>query len=236
VAYRVRYSLRTIASTHPAIYLPIARRKHYASGIAVTEDTELVIEGVPRSGNTFAVVAFEFAQRRPIRMAHHLHAAAQVVEAARMRIPILLLTRDPDASAISHVLREPRITMKQALMSWIRFYERVLPYKDAMVISDFELVTTDFGRVIEEINRRFGTEFEPFEHTDLNVTRCFEVIDERHRAQYGAIVESHVSRPSAPREQLKEALSERLGAPPLSGLRRRAHELYRRLLSTADVV
>jgi hypothetical protein len=222
-------------SSHPSIYLPFARRKYDMSAIAVTSDTELVIEGFPRSGNTFAVVAFELAQRRPTRTAHHLHAAAQIVAAARMRVPIILLIRDPDESVVSHVLREPCITVKQALLNWIRFYERVLPYRKEMVIGEFGLVTSDFGAVIADVNRHFGTAFERFEHTDVNVARCFDLIDERHRRRYGGIVESHIARPSERREQLKGTLRESLGASSLSRLRRRAQEAYQTLVSEPSV-
>ncbi|RMG27959.1 MAG: hypothetical protein D6732_19595, partial [Methanobacteriota archaeon] len=40
--------------------------------------TEIVIEGYPRSANTFAVVAFRLAQNRPVKIAHHLHMEAQI--------------------------------------------------------------------------------------------------------------------------------------------------------------
>lgn len=229
-ACRVRYSVRAIVSTHPSIYLPIARRKYDTSKMAVTPETELVIEGFPRSGNTFAVVAFELAQRRQTQTAHHLHAVAQVVAGARLGIPVLLLIRDPDESVLSHVLREPCITTKQALLNWIRFYEGVLPYQKHMVIGEFGLVTSDLGTVIAEINRRFGTGFERFEHTDVNVARCFQLIDEMHRRRYGTIVDSHIARPSAQRDQLKRVFRENLGAPSLSRLRDRARSVYRTLV------
>ena len=69
---------------HPS-YLQLARRR---KGRAVVgPDTELVIEGFPRTANTFAVFAFQTAQARPVRVAHHLHAPIQVTVAARRPPP-----------------------------------------------------------------------------------------------------------------------------------------------------
>ena len=227
---RIRYGARAVVSTHPAIYLPFARRKYGAAGSVVNPDTELVIEGFQRSGNTFAVAAFELAQGRETRTAHHLHAAAQVIAAVRMGIPILLLIRDPDEAVLSHMLREPCITPKQGLANWVRFHERVLPYRDRVVVGEFGLVTSDFGAVIAEINRRFGTAFQRFEHTEANVTACFDLIENWNRQRFGAIVESHVARPSAQRDQLKLSLRDGVDDPSLSMLRGRARRVYRALV------
>jgi hypothetical protein len=226
---RARYGARAVLSTYPAIYLPFARRK-YGRETVLSAGTELVIEGFQRSGNTFAVIAFELAQGRPTRTAHHLHAAAHVVAAAERGVPTLLLIRDPEATVVSHMLRERCITPREALSNWIRFYERVLPYRDRLVIGEFDAVTSDFGPVVDEINRRFGTTFRRFDHTRDNVARCFELIDERNRRRYGAIVESHVARPSTRRDELKRALARGVAAHSLSDLRARARTAYRSLV------
>jgi hypothetical protein len=229
---RARYGARAVLSTYPVVYLPYARRK-YGHETVLSSETELVIEGFQRSGNTFAVIAFELAQGRPTRTAHHLHAAAHVLAAARRGVPILLLIRDPEATVVSHMVREPCITPRQALSNWIRFHERVQPYRERMVIAEFGAVTSDFGPVVDEINRRFGTTFRRFDHTEDNVARCFGLIDERNRQRYGAIVESHVARPSIRRDELKRALVSALATPALSALRERAHSAYRSLVPTA---
>ena len=39
-----------------------------------SKETELVIEGFPRSANTFAVLAFDYAQPDDVKLAHQLHA------------------------------------------------------------------------------------------------------------------------------------------------------------------
>ena len=234
---RLVYSTRAVVSVYPTVFLPYARRK-YGRDIddrVVTRDTELVIEGFQRSGNTFAVVAFESAQPRPVKTAHHMHAAAQIVAAARMGIPTLVLIRDPESSVLSHMVREPGISAGQALGNWVRFYEHVIACRDRVVMAGFEHVTTDFGMVVREVNRRFDTRFAEFEHTDANVERCFEVIEQRSRMRYGAIREQMIARPSPERDRLKNVLRRQYEAERLARLRARAAAVYRALVPSPSV-
>ena len=96
-AYRARY----LVNAYPAIYMPIARLRHRGSAeYCVSRDTEIVIEGFGRAGNTFAWLAFASAQQRPVRVAHHTHAAAQVIAAVRLNIPALVVVRSPADAAL----------------------------------------------------------------------------------------------------------------------------------------
>ncbi|HXY71107.1 MAG TPA: hypothetical protein VEM41_01065 [Actinomycetota bacterium] len=210
------------------VYLPFARlRYRRVPNRIVDPATELVIEGFQRSGNTFAAAAFDLAQGRPVKTAHHLHSSAQVLEALRFGVPVLLLIRDPKDTVISHVIREPCVTMRQSLSAWIRFYGRLLPVADRLFVADFTHVSSDFGAVIRDLNVRFGTGYKEFDHTDENVARCFEAIEERNRARFGTIVEGKVARPSEERGARKAQLVAQFDAPGLASMRERAFEVYR---------
>jgi hypothetical protein len=232
---RGRYAGRIWLSGVPVLYLPFARFKYRnVPNRLVEPDTELVIEGFQRSGNTFAVFAFEMAQERPIKSAHHLHSSAQVTRAVQLGIPVLLLIRDPRDSTVSHVIREPCVPMKQALQAWIRFYERALPVRDRVFVADFSRVSTDFGAVIRDFNVKFGTGYKEFDHTEENVARCFDQIEERNKQRYGQLVEGKVARPSAERREVKTELLRRFDDPALAATRRRAYEIYRTLVPEAE--
>ncbi|HTA65465.1 MAG TPA: hypothetical protein VK753_08170 [Xanthomonadaceae bacterium] len=217
-----RYRLRTSVSHVPAIYMPLARlkmRARDAEGPAVVEsDTNLVIEAFPRSGNSFAVTAFRFAQRQPIRLAHHFHAAAQIIRGVRLDKPVLLIVRHPKDAVLSFVLREEHVPLEVGLGSWIDFHRRLLPYANRLVVASFERVTSDFGTVVDDVNRRFGTSFSRFEHTEENVRACFELIEKRNAMRFGggSVLESFVARPSSARNLLKPALEEKWQALPKS--------------------
>jgi hypothetical protein len=224
---RGRYAARVWLSGTPTLYLPFARWKYGNIPDRLVEpDTELLIEGFQRSGNTFAVFAFEMAQDRPVKTAHHLHSSAQVIRAVELGVPALILIRDPKDSTLSHMIREPRVPMGMALAAWTRFYEKIEPYRDRLLVADFSRVSTDFGLVIRDLNERFGTGYKEFDHTEENVARCFQKIEERNRERYGALVEGKVARPSAERRSRKEALAAAFDAPALAERRARAYRVY----------
>ncbi len=150
-------------SEHPVAYLPMARRKYPGpSPQVVGTDTQIVIDGYTRCATTFAVYAFQLSQPRPVLMAHHLHAPAQLITAAVRGIPAIALIREPRGAVLSQIVREPHIDLRDALHAYTRFYRRLMPYRDRLVLGEFATVTEDFGAVIEAVNARFGTSFTPF--------------------------------------------------------------------------
>ena len=164
----------------PACYLPIARFRYpEPSPKVIGPATELVIEGYMRSANTFAVHAFQSAQRRPVALAHHLHAPAQLIRAARRGVPALVLIRDPEDTILSQVQWEPDISMRAALTTYVRFYRAIEPYAGAFLTATFPQVTEDFGEVIRRLNARFGTNFDAYEATEEHQRLCFELMQER---------------------------------------------------------
>ena len=135
-----------------------------------------MIDGYTRSASTFAVYALQLAQPVPVRLAHHLHAPAQLVAAARAQVPALAVIREPQGAILSQLIREPDVALRDALIAYARFYERLFSYRDRLVVADFEEVTKDFGAVTRRVNERFGTAFAEFEPSEQNVRRCFELI------------------------------------------------------------
>ncbi len=200
------------------------RRKYHE--LAVNRATQLVIEGFPRSGNTFAVVAFRQAQQESISIASHLHAPAQVIRAARWKIPTLILIRNPADAVVSLVIRHPHISTTWALKSYISFYETIASYRHAYVTGLFDEVVEDFGAVVERINAKFNTRFSPFDHTEDNVGEVFARIESLNRAKGEGLVEEQIARPSAAREELKSRAKGELEARRPGGLIARAEAIY----------
>jgi hypothetical protein len=174
---RARHQLRTRFTEYPSLYLPFARYKYPGpSPEVISSATELVIDGYTRCASTFAVYALQLAQPVPVRLAHHLHAPAQLVAAARAGVPALAVIREPRGALLSQLIREPDVALRDALIAYTRFYQRLLPYRDRLVVADFEEVTKDFGAVTRRVNDRFGTTFGEFEPSKQNTQRCFELI------------------------------------------------------------
>ena len=254
---RARHRLRTHVSEYPVLYLPFARRKYRGpSPEVISRQTELVIDGYTRSATTFAVYALQLAQDKPVRLAHHLHAPAQLIEAARNDVPALVLIREPKGAILSQLIREPGVALRDALVAYSRFYSRLLPYRGKFVVGDFEEVTRDFGSVIRRLNARYGTSFAEFAHTEANMRECFELIKQRGTLsksllgfESGVVTLTELRRelegsprqlrlldareawiPSAEREGSKSALQEQWLRPDLAKARDRAEVIYRTFL------
>jgi hypothetical protein len=250
----LRWSLRSRWADH-ASYLEYSRRRHPLS--VVNSETELVIEGYMRSANTFSTVAFQTSQPSPVRLAHHLHAPAQIIAGVKMGIPVLVPVRPPRDAAVSVTIRSPHVSLQQALDAHRRFHEAILPYRDACYVALFDDVIADFCAVVSAMNTRLGTNFTPFHHTPENVQRVYAIIEERARRPAHAqairgyvsgitpasdfeearaghtetereLPEHRVARPSDRRRAQQEAVRELYEAPGLARLREQADAAYRR--------
>ena len=175
-SYRARY----LVNAYPAVYMPVGRVRHRGRAeYLVTRDTELVIEGCGRAGSTFALFAFRSAQERPVRTAHHTHAAAQVLTAARWRIPTLVIV--PRAARLGPLPHGPAQHLRPAGAAVVAALPQPHPARPGPVSSRsaFEQVTSDFGAVIERVNAAFGTDFGVFQHTPENEAAVLAAIERR---------------------------------------------------------
>ena len=150
----------------------------------------------------FAVGAFEYAQDEELSIAHHNHVPAPILNAVRWGLPTVVLIRDPVETIISNRGLQlqigavegrdmsQRVSYDTQLRTWMQFYRRIAPVRDEVVVASFEVVTEDFGTVIDAVNERFGTAFARFEHTE-------EAIEDL-RESYG-----YHALPTAERDRLK---------------------------------
>jgi hypothetical protein len=230
ISYRLRYFI----NAYPVLYMPWARYHHrYSMDRIVRHDTDLVIEAFGRTGTTFANFAFLSAQRRRVRTVHHTHAAAQVITAVKMKIPTLVIVREPEAVALSHMARH-QVSARPPLVAWIRFHQRLVSYRKDIVFCGFDQMTSNFTPVIGRLNEKFGTCFDTWQHTPENEAEVFEQIKRRNRGRFREDQAEQRMRafalPTVEREALKNQLRAQLDAPSLAGLRQRAQRLYRSLV------
>jgi hypothetical protein len=259
---RLRHVARSRIAEHP-IYLRFARRKYPGpSPEVVSSASEVVIDGYTRSASTFAVYAFQLAQDRPVRIAHHLHAPAQLIAAAKMRKPTLVVIREPKGAILSQLIREPEVALANALVAYTRFHKCLMSYRSRFVIGDFEEITHDFGSVIRRMNAHFGTSFAEFDHSEANAQACLDLIEHRSTTipewrasllgfESGTVTRDQLVRdqerfgslpggsaepetwvPSAERKLQKESLNEAWLQPRLAWLRKDAEASYRALVAS----
>jgi hypothetical protein len=221
------------------IFLPTARfrpalREPEDPRPWVSRTTEIVIEGYPRSGNTFAVVAFRQAQGREIEIANHLHAAAQIKRAARLDVPAIVLIREPSEAILSLVVRDPQASIQWALRSYVRFYSSVLPCLERKtVVAPFATVTSDLGSIIRMVNARYGTAFKEFVPTAdalKSVRQTVEWMGQLDSMRTGWDYGQSVALPNEQRQRAKEARRSEYLDERHKPLRLTAESLYERVM------
>lgn len=202
-------------------------RRARVAPFLVDARSELVIDGPARSANTFSVQAFRMANPST-RMAHHMHAPGHILRAVRIGVPTIVLLRRPRDAVISEVIREPRKSVRRALLEWISFYEGVAPVLDRVVVANFDLVTSDYATIIDAVNRRFDRSFVPYRNGALADTHTFAVIEgnARARGKTGLVLESQVPRPSDQRGRDRARLEQRYDGPAHCRLVTRAARLH----------
>lgn len=211
LARRATYEAATLGWSSPAIVLSASRRLNH--GVVVDDDTDLVIEGFARSGNSLAVAVIAAAQRGAIRIAHHVHAPAHVLEAVRRRTPVLLVIREPADAALAVVESKPFLTPDAALRGWIRFHEPLVGVRSRVVVATFEQVHDDLASVVGRINDRFGTAFvRPDASIDGADTRAYFAEREgRGLPLIGRTTAGAAGRPHRPSRSLLERANELYG-------------------------
>lgn len=166
----------------------------------VTENTDLIIEGYPRSANSFSVKAFKYVNGDDYKIATHLHAYPQVIVGVKYKIPTMVLIREPFSCVVSYAALSAKeigveqynmnYNLKWLIEDYVVFYKNLLPYRDKFVVAPFTQVLDDYGAVITEVNQKFGTDFIPFQSTEAHVKNVFDSAKE------------HLS-PSKKRENIK---------------------------------
>ena len=200
-------------------------RKSYASLVA-NKNTDIVIEGFPRSANTYAVLAFEQAQTTKQVIAHHLHAEAQLLLAIKHNIPAIILIREPIDAISSLLIRDNSYTATVALQRYITFYSMIKSHCDYVVLADFSLVTTNFSEVIKQCNNKFSKNFSTNVTTKENQKAIFEQIKKINKVKEQGD-SSMIALPNQERRQKNLKRQNKLSNDPLLGT---ATSIYKELL------
>jgi hypothetical protein len=176
------FRLKNLGENVPALYLGISETrlqlKGWTTDRVVTCDPKLVIEGYPRSGNSFAVKAFRWAQGddgshrdserfkmqmladgRGTHLADDTHPGTNVIKGVRVALPPLLIIRYPKDVTLglcaygveSDPVRRCRLPAKRIARKQIMLNARgyVRFYKPLLPLTD-KLVVVDFADVISD--------------------------------------------------------------------------------------
>lgn len=163
--------------------------------------TELVMDGFPRSANSYAMFAFHVAQGTTRTLAGHTHSARIYRIAERLGLPSVVIVREPQGVVNSVMHFYPKVAPRSVLLAYRRFHGSVASMNVLPV--RFESVVSDFGQVIASINNVFGTSFVPYMKSQQNEAVVRTRIEEASTFYAPERpIEAVVSRPSQSRRVL----------------------------------
>lgn len=134
----LRDSARLNTSKNSLLYRYTYGLKPRNRRLSVNRHTEFVIDGFPRSGNTYSACIVECLTSNA-SFSHHQHNFSNIVDAIHYNIPILLLYRSPADIVPSLLLRNPYTVPNRIIRSWIYYYSTILDYKyDRLLTLSFD--------------------------------------------------------------------------------------------------
>lgn len=150
----MRQRIRRAVARRPALYRLTNTVRRNTLGL-VAHGTDIVIEGYPRCGNSFAEAALTLC-KPGLKLGHHRHASAQLLAGVQWHLPSVMLVRDPLDAVSSVLLRRPgSTTPREALRDYTSFYATLLPVIDELLVSDFRTTVQHVERLLTTIERRF---------------------------------------------------------------------------------
>lgn len=201
------------------MYWPVGRVRRMAN--CFEKDFDFWIDGYPRSASNFCVQAFQLANPA-VRIRNSRHLPPLIIQALTFKKPGIFLLRKPVDAACSWAIywQSP---VGPCLDYYIDFHWALRRHVSGLFIASFELVTGRFPSVIEECNRRFGTDYAWRGHDAAFIQQCFALIN----GPESSVDERRVCRPSPVRQALKAELLEEIQTrPALKRKLDRANELY----------
>jgi hypothetical protein len=235
VPLRVRHFWRHILRLtknflgHEPIFLPILLRlTPLGTSRQITACTDLVVEGFPRSGNTFTTFAIEQASGHELTIASHVHQPCQIKVALARGVPTVLVVRDPVSALASYLVYDRRFSVPSVIGEYCSYHRELVPYAERLLVCEFDEITTHMGSVIERINRRYSFQISPFDESPSNVERVLGDIESRHKLVHPRLdpVESAAS-PQAHRGRVNEQMREALLHPRNATHLADAQELFK---------
>lgn len=189
--------------------------------------TDLIVEGYPRSGNTWAVAVLRTTQTRPLILAHHVHGPAQARLAARYGVPMVVIVRRPGDAVASLMVRDSCVRPVAAYQDYLAFHHAVTEAAVPKLFMSFESVIGKPLALLRLIDEAFNLGLDIPASADLDaIERTIEAMDARDK---GTMSETSVSRPSAYRATLTRRARERIEQEVPESLRERADEVFDRL-------
>lgn len=194
---------------------------------------DIVIDGFPRSANTFATHAFIRANPLAV-VGNHCHCVAQFKLAAEYDIPAVLVLRHPVDASVSTAIYSLDIDPLRALTRWLTFHRLVEKYQEHFLVAPFDVITTRFSRIVDTVNGRWNTSFAAGDDDSAAVFAAIQSHQDAIDISRGFSRPERLPAPKQSRNEARKRLALQLTEPDGLALSREAQHLYGQLRSLAQ--
>lgn len=140
--------------------LTVTMLKNYKSRFVCTVNTDLVLEGFPRSGNTFSVDFLDHLSKgRKLNIAHHTHNFRNLRLGVELGVPCAALIRSPLEAVSSYMIYSGR-NVDEAANYYYEFYYSLMDIKSSISYIKFEEVVTNMNDVIIQLNEKYNLDLQ----------------------------------------------------------------------------
>lgn len=146
----------------------------------VDSNTNICIEGFPRSANSFMVNAFKLWNPGK-QIAHHLHVSMQVHNSLQYNIPCIVLVRHPLDAISSLLIVDKSLSLRLAIQSYVSFYSNIEEVKNKVVVAEFSKVISEPGKIIESVNQLYQSNFFADTINDDHRKEIFLALEKVHK-------------------------------------------------------
>ncbi|UOM34190.1 hypothetical protein [Acuticoccus sp. I52.16.1] len=184
-----------------------------------TPDTELLVEGYPRSSNTFTIDMLNVLAERSgghRRTAHHTHSRRHVDLALGYGVPTVILVRRPLDAIVSYQVYSRR-TVEACVADYVAFYDG-LAARDGYIVGTFDEIVGDFNAFLARLNPLLTRPLPLSNDLAADAATAHQRDLARAERTHGEHAMRRVGVPDARRDPLKaevrEAVAQALAADP----------------------
>lgn len=184
VSRAFRRHVRIFVSTHPLLYMLYAR----LGGLRfqLNRHTDVLVDSYPRSANSFFEAAFSRAHGGGISVAHHSHAAGQVLSGVKRGLPAVVLLRSPrDAIASFFEMNGGDYSIELCTREYVAFYTALLPVLSEIIVVETETLEERFFDLMQLLRREYNLKLDAYELTSSVRAELMRDVDETGRKRNG---------------------------------------------------
>ena len=211
-----------------------ALRRKYNRNFICADTTDMVVEGYPRSSNTFTVDFLYLLMERAGKtghIAHHTHDVTNLLLGLKLGVPAVVLLRDP-VEAVASFMIYSDLDVTEAVQRYVDFYQPLQAVKRRTMIVPFEILTGDFNVFVSALNTRFGMSLPVSGDVAADSVIVKNIEAERGKKIYSE--EDYANRVAVPNEERKaKAQAVRAEVEAFFARRPQAQNIYNSLMVEA---